>query len=72
MPKPADTEPKAHKLQASAEDYTFFVVSELIGIKGRSHSDVTAFIIKDWVGDHQEELAKYGIDVAAWRKKAGR
>ena len=61
---------QVHKLQASVEDFTNYVVEELIGIKGRSSADVTAFIVKDWIGDHQDELARYGIDVAAWRKRA--
>jgi hypothetical protein len=68
MADSVDAKAKVHKLQASVEDFTNYVVQELIGIKGRSSADVTAFIVKDWIGDHQDELTRYGIDVAAWRK----
>jgi hypothetical protein len=61
---------KVHKLQASVEDFTNYVVHGLVGIKGRSAADVTAFILKDWIGDHQDELARYGIDVASWLKES--
>lgn len=64
--------PQSHKLQASVEGFTFYAVTRLIGIKGRSSADVTGFIIKDWIRDHQEELAGYGIDVATWRKESNR
>ena len=43
------------------EVYTKYVLQKLIGIKGESESDVVNFIIKDWIGDHLEELKEYGI-----------
>lgn len=56
------------KIQGNVESYTNFVVHELVDIKGRSPSDVVSFIVKDWIGDHQDELTEYGIDVPTWRK----
>lgn len=59
----------SHKAQANVEAYTWYVIRELVGIKGRSDSDVVAFILKDWIGDHKDELKEYGIDVVKWRSK---
>ncbi len=57
----------SYKIQGNVEAYTSFVVNELVGIKGRNPSDVVAFIVKDWIGDHREELKEYGIDVSTWK-----
>lgn len=57
----------SYKIQANVEAYASFVVRSLVDIKGRSESDVVAFIVKDWIGDHREELNEYGINVASWR-----
>ena len=57
------------KLQANVEPYTCYVVDQLVGIKGRGPSDVVAFIVKDWIGDHRAELADYGIDVPTWQSQ---
>ena len=49
------------RVQTVVEDYSFFVLDKLVGIKGKSVSDVVSFIVKDWIGDHFDELEKYGI-----------
>lgn len=59
----------SHKAQASVEAYTWYVIQQLVGIKGRNDSDVVAFILKDWIGDHKDELKEYGIDVSKWKSK---
>ncbi len=53
----------SEKIDVYTEGYTKFVVKELVGIKGKSESDVANFIIKDWIGDHLDELEKYDIDI---------
>lgn len=45
------------------DKYSKYVIQKLIDIKGKSQSDVTNFIIKDWIGDHLDELKEYGISV---------
>ena len=57
------------KLQVYTEKYTKYVIQKLIGIKGKSESDVVNFIIKDWIGDHQEELREYEISVKNAKKE---
>ncbi len=57
------------KLTTYTEKYTKFVIKSLDGIKGKSESDVMNFILKDWIGDHQEELEKMGISVSVAKKK---
>lgn len=59
---------KRLKIQAYVEGYTGYVLDELIEIKGKSRSDVAGFIIKDWIGDHKDELLEYGITVKEWKK----
>jgi len=59
MKKPA----KTHKIQANVEDYSHFVVENLIGIKGTNSSDVLSFILKEWISEHREELKEYGLVV---------
>ncbi len=57
------------KLQVYTEKYTKYVIQKLIGIKGKSESDVVNFVIKDWIGDHLEELEKYGVSVKNAKKE---
>ena len=57
------------KIQVYTEDYTKYVVQKLKRIKGKSESDVVNFIIKDWIGDHLEELKEYGISVNNAKKE---
>ncbi|UCF12299.1 MAG: hypothetical protein JSW06_09700 [Thermoplasmatales archaeon] len=51
------------------DKYSKYVICQLIDIKGKSQSDVTNFIIKDWIGDHFEELKEYGITVKNAKKE---
>ncbi len=54
---------KSQKVQVSVDRYTFHVLERLIGIKGTSVADVASFILKDWIGDHFQELERYKITV---------
>lgn len=56
-----------HKIQANVESFTNYVIGALVGIKGRNKSDVTAFIVKNWIDDHSEELKAFGIGPKEWR-----
>jgi len=51
------------RLSVYTETYTKFVIKMLVNIKGKSESDVVNFILKDWIGDHIDELEKFGISV---------
>jgi len=51
------------------DNYSKYVISKLDNIKGKSQSDVANFIIKDWIGDHLEELNEYGISVKNAKKE---
>lgn len=51
------------------DNYSKYVIEKLENIKGKSQSDVANFIIKDWIGDHIEELKEYGISVANAKKE---
>lgn len=51
------------------DNYSKYVIEKLENIKGKSQSDVANFIIKDWIGDHLEELKEYGITVANAKKE---
>ena len=51
------------KLQIYTEKYTKYVIGGLVGIKGKSESDVANYILKEWIGDHLDELKEYGISV---------
>ena len=50
------------------DNYSKYVIEKLENIKGKSQSDVANFIIKDWIGDHLQELKEYDITVAKARK----
>lgn len=60
---------KSSKIQISVDQYTAHVLENLVDIKGTSVADVANFILKDWIGDHFEELGKYKITV---EKKNGK
>ena len=51
------------------DKYTKYVIEKLENIKGKSQSDVANFILKDWIGDHINELEKYGISVINAKKE---
>jgi len=57
-----------NKLQVYTEGYTKFVIQQLVDIKGKSESDVVNFIVKDWIGDHLDELERYGVSVGKAKK----
>lgn len=62
------------KVSTKLESYSHYVLTQLIGIKGKSISDVLSFIVKQWISDHQDELRQDGIDVQKWlatRQKGG-
>lgn len=54
---------ESFRVQPTVDRYTYHVLEKLIGIKGTSVSDVANFILKDWIGDHTDELEKYKITV---------
>ena len=66
----AGAESSSTKIQSNVEPYTAYVLSSLVGIKGRNTSDVLSFIVKAWIGEHQQDLDICGISVPDWRKKA--
>ena len=51
------------------DSYSKYVISKLENIKGKSQSDVANFIIKDWIGDHLEELKEYDISAKNAKKE---
>jgi len=51
------------------DNYSKYVIENLENIKGKSQSDVANFIIKDWIGDHLEELKEYRISVKNAKKE---
>jgi len=51
------------------DNYSKYVIEKLENIKGKSQSDVANFIIKDWIGDHLEELKEYSISVGNAKKE---
>jgi hypothetical protein len=57
---------RTFKVQANVEEYTHFVVENLIGIKGTNSSDVVSYVLKEWISEHRDELKDYGLSV---RKK---
>ena len=59
----ADKNSKGYRVQVKVEQYTLHVLNQLIGIKGNSRSEVANFILKNWIGDHSEELAGHKITV---------
>ncbi len=58
MPK---QEGKSERHQIRVDEYTDHVLRSLVGIKGKNHSEVAAFVFRQWISDHWEELASYGI-----------
>lgn len=51
------------------EPYTKYVIQQLIGIKGKSESEVASYLLKEWIGKNREELKEYGITVTEAKKK---
>lgn len=51
------------KLQAQVDATTRHVLDNLVGVRGRSLSDVIYFVIRQWISEHREELAQMGIRI---------
>jgi len=58
-----------YKAQSNVEDYTYFVLKGLIGIKGSSISHIISHIIKSWIHDNHDLLEKWNLSVVDWRKE---
>lgn len=52
---------KSERHQIRVDGYTDHVLRSLVGIKGRNHSEVAAFVFRQWISDHWQELASYGV-----------
>lgn len=52
---------ESFKVQAQVDSYTHWVLDHLVGLRGRSVSDVAYFILRDWIQTHREELDSLGI-----------
>lgn len=50
-------------LSVYTDGYTEYVVGRLVGIKGRSKSDVVNFIIRNWIEGNKNELDTIGINM---------
>jgi hypothetical protein len=53
--------PRSTRESIRFDDYSHFVLTRLVRIKGNSPSEVGAFIVREWIGEHFEELDRYGI-----------
>jgi hypothetical protein len=51
----------SYKVHPNLDAYTHWVLENLVGIKGRTISDVTYFILRDWIQNHREELDHLGL-----------
>jgi hypothetical protein len=49
------------KVHPNLDAYTHWVLDNLVGIKGRTISDVAYFILRDWIQDHRDELQHLGL-----------
>lgn len=58
-----------HKIQSVVDDYTNFVIDGLIGIKGRSRSDVLSHVVKSWIERNAELLREYDLSVQDWKNR---
>jgi hypothetical protein len=45
------------------DEFTYWVLERLVGVKGRNPSDVAYFVLRDWIQAHREELEHLGISV---------
>lgn len=54
---------KNQKLQAQLDATTRHVLEQLVGVRGRSFSDVAYFVIRQWISEHRQELAELGIKI---------
>jgi len=65
-------EKPSFKVQSSIEGYSLFVIKGLIGIHGKSISDVVSFIITDWIDNRPEKLEKCELSVKKWKEEEQR
>lgn len=56
------------RIQSTVPAYYRWVIKELVGMRGVSEADVGAYILKRWIDDKADELAKLGITPSMWRE----
>ena len=54
---------KNSKLFKGLDKTTKHVINNLIDIKGSTQEEVVTYILRDWIGDHLQELEFYSISV---------
>jgi hypothetical protein len=62
------TKEKSAKVQSSIKGYTLFVLDGLVGIYGKTRSEVVGYILKSWIRDDRNELKENSLGIMDWRK----
>ena len=63
----ADKIKKANKVQTNVSDYQLFVIEGLVGIEGKSKSDVLSHIIRSWIDTNINLLESADLTIKAWK-----
>lgn len=58
------------KIQSNIGEYPYFVLKNLIGVHGKSVSDVVNFIINGWIENNWQRLDSMGIGFKDWKNES--
>jgi len=62
-----DSEKKSNKLQTTVSDYHLFVIEGLVGIQGKSKSEILSHFIRSWIENNSIMLSTAGLTIKEWR-----
>ena len=65
-------EKRQSKIQTTVTDYHRFVLEGLVGIQGRSKSDVLHYILTSYIEKNFDLLKSADLTVRHWRNQAGK
>ena len=51
----------SQKISPSVDSYTYWVLQKLTGLRGRDPTDVSYYILRDWIQRNRAELEELGI-----------
>lgn len=58
-----------NQIQARVSPYFRWVVQGLVGRRGKNRSEVVSRIVGEWIEQHEEDLARWGLSLARFNEE---
>lgn len=61
-----------NQIQARVSPYYRWVIQRLVGRRGKSRSEVLSRIVGEWIEQHEDDLARWGLSVSRFEAESAR